>query len=74
MTKIHQSAIMSAPTTSQYAAITALKDCDGEIERMRNEYNMRRRLVVKSFNDMGPELFLSRGARSTPSPASRAPV
>ena len=62
MTKIHQSAIMSAPTTSQYAAITALKDCDGEIERMRNEYNMRRRLVVKSFNDMGLTCFEPRGA------------
>ena len=62
MTKIPQSAIMSAPTTSQYAAITALKDCDGEIERMRNEYNMRRRLVVKSFNDMGLSCFEPRGA------------
>ena len=62
MTKIHQSCIMSAPTTSQYAAITALKDCDGEIERMRNEYNMRRRLVVKSFNDMGLSCFEPRGA------------
>ena len=62
MTKIHQSAIMSAPTTSRYAAITALKDCDGEIERMRNEYNMRRRLVVKSFNDMGLSCFEPRGA------------
>ena len=62
MTKIHQSAIMSAPTTSQYAAITALRDCDGEIERMRNEYNMRRRLVVKSFNDMGLSCFEPRGA------------
>ena len=62
MTKIHQSAIMRAPTTSQYAAITALKDCDGEIERMRNEYNMRRRLVVKSFNDMGLSCFEPRGA------------
>ena len=62
MTKIPQSAILSAPTTSQYAAITALKDCDGEIERMRNEYNMRRRLVVKSFNDMGLSCFEPRGA------------
>ena len=60
--KIHQSAIMSAPTTSQYAAITALKECDGEIDRMRDEYNMRRRLVVKSFNDMGLTCFEPRGA------------
>ena len=62
MTKIHQSAIMSAPTTSQYAAITALRDCDGEIARMRDEYNMRRRLVVRSFNDMGLTCFEPRGA------------
>ncbi len=63
MTKIHQSAIMSAPTTtSQYAAITALKECDGEIDRMRDEYNMRRRLVVKSFNQMGLTCFEPRGA------------
>ena len=62
MTKIHQSAIMSAPTTSQYAAITALRDCDLEIDRMRDEYNMRRRLVVRSFNDMGLTCFEPRGA------------
>ena len=62
MTKIHQSAIMSAPTTSQYAAITALRDCDGEIDRMRDEYNMRRRLVVRTFNEMGLTCFEPRGA------------
>ena len=64
MTKIHQSAIMSAPTTSQYAAITALKDCDGEIDRMRDEYNMRRRLVVKGFIALGLTCFEPRGAFS----------
>jgi len=62
MTKIHQSAIMSAPTTSQYAAVVALKDCDREIEAMRDEYNMRRRLVVRSFNEMGLDCFEPRGA------------
>ncbi len=62
MTKIHQSAIMSAPTTSQYAAIAALKECDGEIERMRDEYNMRRRLCVKGFNDLGLTCFVPKGA------------
>lgn len=62
MTKIHQSTIMSAPTTSQYAAITALRDCDLEIDRMRDEYNMRRRLVVRSFNEMGLHCFEPRGA------------
>ena len=62
MTKIHQSAIMSAPTTSQYAAIAALRECDNEIEHMRNEYNMRRRLVVKGFNDLGLTCFEPKGA------------
>ncbi len=62
MTKIHQSAIMSAPTTSQYAAIVALRECDSEIERMRDEYNQRRRLVVKGFNDLGLECFEPKGA------------
>ena len=62
MTKIHQSAIMSAPTTSQYAAIVAMRECDSEIERMRDEYNQRRRFVVKGFNDMGLACFEPRGA------------
>ncbi len=62
MTKIHQSAIMSAPTTSQYAAIVALRECDSEIDRMRDEYNMRRRLVVKGFNNLGLTCFEPRGA------------
>ncbi len=62
MTKIHQSCIMSAPTTSQYAAITALHQCDDQIEMMRDEYNRRRRYVVKSLNDMGLTCFEPRGA------------
>ena len=62
MTKIHQSAIMSAPTTSQYAAITALRQCDDQIEMMRDEYNRRRRYVVKALNDMGLTCFEPRGA------------
>ncbi len=53
VTKIHQYAIMCAPTTSQYAAIEALKNCDEEVERMHNEYDRRRRLIVKGFNDLG---------------------
>ena len=61
MTKIHQSCIMSAPTTSQYAAITALRQCDDQIEMMRDEYNRRRRYVVKSLNDMGLTCFEPRG-------------
>ena len=62
MTKIHQSCIMSAPTTSQYAAITALRQCDDQIEMMRDEYNRRRRYVVRSLNDMGLNCFEPRGA------------
>lgn len=62
MTKIHQSCIMSAPTTSQYAAIVALRSCDDEIEIMRDEYNRRRRYVVKALNDMGLTCFEPRGA------------
>ena len=62
MTKIHQSCIMSAPTTSQYAAITALRQYDDQIEMMRDEYNRRRRYVVKALNDMGLTCFEPRGA------------
>ena len=62
MTKIHQSCIMSAPTTSQYAAITALRQCDDQIEMMRDEYNRRRRYVVRALNEMGLTCFDPRGA------------
>ena len=62
MTKIHQSCIMCAPTTSQMAAITAMRECDDEIDMMRDEYNRRRRLLVKSFNDMGLSCFDPKGA------------
>ena len=62
MTKIHQSCIMSAQTTSQYAAITALRQCDDQIEMMRDEYNRRRRYVVKALNEMGLTCFEPRGA------------
>lgn len=62
MTKIHQYAIMSAPTTSQYAAIEALDNGDEDIKRMKDEYNARRRLVVDSFNKMGLTCFEPEGA------------
>jgi len=55
MTKIHQYAIMCAPTTSQYAAIEALRSCDGEVERMLREYDARRKIIVKGFCDLGLE-------------------
>ena len=62
MTKIHQSCIMCAPTTSQYAAVTALRDCDEQIEEMRTQYDMRRRYLVKCLNEMGLTCFEPEGA------------
>ncbi len=62
MTKLHQYGIMSAPTTAQYAAIEALRNGDRDINKMRDEYDMRRRLVVDSFNEMGLTCFEPLGA------------
>lgn len=53
ITKIHQFAIMCAPTTSQHAAIEALRSCDADVERMKEEYDSRRKIIVKGFNDLG---------------------
>ncbi len=53
ITKIHQFAIMCAPTTSQYAATEALRSCDTDVERMKEEYDARRKIIVKGFNDIG---------------------
>ncbi len=62
MTKLHQYGIMSAPTTAQYAAIEAMKNGDGDIENMREQYDMRRRLIVDGFNRMGLPCFEPEGA------------
>lgn len=62
MTKIHQYAIMAAPTTSQYAAIQAMKDCDNEVEEMRTSYNQRRRYLLKAFERMNLKCFEAKGA------------
>lgn len=62
MTKLHQFAIMSAPTNSQYAAIDALKNGDTDIEKMKTDYDMRRRYTVNTFNEMGLECFEPEGA------------
>ncbi len=62
MTKIHQFAIMCAPSTSQYAAIEAVRNCDVQIRMMVEEYDMRRRLMVDSFNKMGLTCFEPEGA------------
>lgn len=62
MIKIHQYAIMCAPTTSQYAAVEALRSCDENIADMKKEYNRRRRYVVDSFNKLGLSCFEPEGA------------
>ena len=62
MTKIHQFAIMCAPTTSQYAAIEALRHGDEDVENMRRSYNQRRRYLMHEFKEMGLECFEPFGA------------
>ena len=62
MTKIHQFAIMSAPTTSQYAAIEALKNGAADIQKMKAEYDNRRRIVVNGFREIGLDCFEPKGA------------
>jgi len=62
MTKLHQYGIMSAPTTAQYAAAEALRNGDIDIENMRCEYNLRRRLIVDGVREMGLECFEPEGA------------
>jgi len=62
MTKLHQFAIMCAPTTSQYAAVEALKHGDGDVAEMRESYNQRRRFLMYQFREMGLECFEPYGA------------
>ena len=62
MTKIHQFAIMCAPTTSQYAAIEALKNGDDDVLMMRQSYNQRRRFLLSRFKEMGLDCFEPYGA------------
>ncbi len=62
MTKIHQFAIMCAPTTSQYAAVQALRYGDSEIEKMRESYDQRRKFLIHTFRRMGLECFEPFGA------------
>lgn len=62
MTKIHQFAIMCAPTTSQYAAVTAMRDCDREVEQMRESYDQRRKYLLHEFKQMGLPCFEPMGA------------
>ena len=62
MLKIHQFAIMCAPTTSQYAAVEALRNCDDEVQKMREQYNERRRYLLDRFHNMGLDCFEPFGA------------
>lgn len=62
MTKLHQFAIMSAPTNSQYAAIDALKNGDSDISKMVMDYDMRRRFTVDAFRKIGLDCFEPKGA------------
>ena len=62
MTKIHQFAIMCAPTTGQYAGIEALRNGDEDIREMRTAYNQRRRFLMHAFREMGLECFEPYGA------------
>ena len=62
LTKLHQFAIMCAPTMSQYAAIAAMKDGDGDIERMHREYDRRRKYLVAELPKIGLDCFEPRGA------------
>ena len=62
MTKIHQYAIMCAPTTSQYAAVEALRNGDDDVKEMRMAYNQRRRYLMNAFQEMGLECFEPFGA------------
>lgn len=62
MTKIHQFAIMCAPTTSQYAAISAIKNGDADIEKMRTSYDQRRRYLLNTFREMNLPCFEPKGA------------
>lgn len=62
MTKLHQYAIMCAPTTSQYAAVSALRDGDNDVQMMREAYDQRRRFVLHAFEEMGLDCFEPEGA------------
>lgn len=62
MTKIHQFAIMAAPTTSQYAAVEAMENGEEDVEMMRRSYNQRRRYLLNRFEEMGLQCFEPRGA------------
>jgi aminotransferase len=62
MNRIHQYTMLSAPTTAQYAGIEALSSCDDDVEKMRAQYDRRRKLVLSRFSEMGLDCFRATGA------------
>jgi len=62
MIKLHQFAIMCAPTTSQFAAVEAMRHCDDEVSKMVEAYNQRRRFLIHAFKEMGIDCFEPYGA------------
>lgn len=62
MLKVHQFAIMCAPTTAQYAGVEALRNGDKDVERMRQAYDQRRRFLIKELRDMGLDCYEAKGA------------
>ena len=62
MAKLHQVAVICAPTTSQFAAVVAMNECDDEIETMRHRYDMRRRFMINELNSIGLPCYNAQGA------------
>lgn len=62
MATLHQVAVICAPTTSQYAAVVAMNECDSEIDSMRHQYDMRRRFLINELNSIGLPCYNAQGA------------
>jgi aminotransferase len=62
LNRIHQYSMLSAPTTAQYAALDALRNCEEQVREMRSQYDRRRRFVLSRFREMGIECFEAKGA------------
>jgi len=62
MNRVHQYVMLSAPTTAQYAALEALRECDDAVAEMRDQYNRRRNFVLSRFDEMGIDCFEATGA------------
>ncbi len=62
MAKLHRVAVICAPTTSQYAAVVAMNECDDEIDNMRRQYDMRRRFLINELNGIGLPCYNAQGA------------